>query len=135
MFNVRLAIQELGIERKEIDEIKSSPRAKDAKGANPSLKVSSISTVSMAHVPENRVSSSQEKAERLIDSIQFRDDRVFVRQQLIGAYGSDRLAMVQEYLRHWQVGSNSEPAPHKKDNVGRYRANTWLREKLEHEKP
>jgi len=129
MFNVQLVIEELGIERKGTDEIKPSPRANDAKGANPSVKVSTFSAFSTSIVPENPVSSSQEKAEVLIDSIRFRDDRVFVRQQLIGVYGANRLTIVQEYLNQWYLGSSSEPVSHKKGNSGRRRANEWLRER------
>ena len=124
MFNVQLVIKELGI-----DEINLSPSAKDAKGANPKLKVSTISTVSTTHVPENHVSSSQEKAERLIDSIQYRDDRVFVRQCLIGIYGTKRLGIVNKYFEQLQLGSEAEPNKVKKDNAGRYRANVWIRDR------
>jgi len=119
MFNVQLVIEELGIERKGIDEIKPYPRAKDAKGANPSIKVSTISAISTTPVPENRISSSQEKAESLIDSIKFHDERVFVRQCLIGIYGTKRLKIVKEYLGHWRLGVEAEPVPIKKDNAGR----------------
>jgi hypothetical protein len=72
---------------------------------------------------------NHKQAELLVCSLKLHDDRVFIRQQLIGVYGSDRLAIVREYLNQWQLGSNSEPASHKKENVGRYRANVWLRER------
>ncbi len=72
--------------------------------------------------------TDHEMAEHLINSLELHDDRVFVRQCLIGIYGSDRLAVVQEYFNQWYVGSSSEPISRKKDNAGRYRANVWIRE-------
>ena len=72
--------------------------------------------------------TDHEMAEQLINSLELHDDRVFVRQCLIGIYGSDRLAVVQEYFNQWYVGSSSEPISHKKENAGRYRANVWIRE-------
>ena len=71
---------------------------------------------------------SLQQAERLVWSLTLHDDRVFVRQQLIGVYDSDRLAIVQEYFNQWQQAASSEPTPHKKDNAGRYQANVWLLE-------
>lgn len=76
--------------------------------------------------------TDQEKAESLIDCLRLRDDRNFVRQCLSGIYGSERLALVNEYLEQWQQGSNDQPDPVKSDNAGRYRANVWLREYFEH---
>ncbi len=73
--------------------------------------------------------TDHEMAEQLINSLELHDDRVFVRQCLIGIYGSDRLAVVQEYFNQWYVGSSSEPISQKKENAGRYRANVWIREK------
>ena len=72
--------------------------------------------------------TDHEVAEQLISSLELHDDQVFVRQCLIGIYGSDRLAVVQEYFNQWYVGSSSEPISHKKENAGRYRANVWIRE-------
>ena len=71
---------------------------------------------------------NHEQAERLVCSLTSHDDRVFIRQQLIGAYGSDRLVIIQEYFNQWYVGSSSEPISQKKENAGRYRANVWIRE-------
>jgi hypothetical protein len=70
------------------------------------------------------------QAEILIRSIKLRDDRVFVRECLLNVAGVDRLSLVNEYLKQWQHGSNEQPDPIKSDNAGRYRANTWLREKV-----
>ena len=77
--------------------------------------------------------SDQEIAESHIDCLRLRDDRIFVRQCLVGLYGSKRLALVKLYLEQWQIGSDAEPIQFKKGNAGRHRANVWLREKFEHE--
>jgi hypothetical protein len=72
--------------------------------------------------------SDHEIAEHMIDTEVHRDDRSFVRQQLIGAYGTVRLKRVEEYMEQFRIGSESVDAPHKKSNAGRKRANTWIRE-------
>ena len=71
---------------------------------------------------------NHEQAERLVGSLELHEDRVFVRQQLIGSYGSDRLAIVQEYFNQWGLGIEAEPVAIKQDNAGRHRANVWIRE-------
>ena len=73
--------------------------------------------------------ADHEIAEHKISNEVHRDDRSFVRQQLIGAYGSDRLDIVNQYLEQLEQGFSSVKETHKKSNVGRKRANTWLREK------
>ena len=84
--------------------------------------------------PENEQESipftDHEIAEHKISSEVHRDDRSFVRQQLIGSYGADRLKRVDGYLEQFRVGSESVDLPHKKENAGRKRANTWLRNKI-----
>ena len=70
--------------------------------------------------------SDHEIAEYKIDQLTQHDDRVFVRLCLLGVYGSSSLAMVEGYLNQWRQGSNVETNVNKKDNAGRYRANTWL---------
>jgi len=70
---------------------------------------------------------SQIQADVLISVLKLRDDRSFVRQCLVGIYGSKRLALVNEYLDQWKQGSEAENIAHKKENAGRFRSNTWLR--------
>lgn len=77
--------------------------------------------------------SNQEHSERKINSLRLHDDRVFVRQTLIGIYGSKRLALINEYLAQWQEGSKEELNEIKKDNAGRLRANIWLRDEINEE--
>ena len=78
---------------------------------------------------------NQQKAESLVSSLKLRDDRVFVHRCLIGIYGTKRLEIVNKYLEQWQQGSSSEPVNIKKDNAGRYKANTWLRKSVERNRP
>lgn len=47
---------------------------------------------------------------------------------LLGAYGSERLALVDQYFTEWRKGDEAEPIEIKKENSGRRRANSWLRE-------
>ena len=72
--------------------------------------------------------TDHEIAEHKISTEVYRDDRSFVRQQLIGKYGAVRLARVDEYLEQFKIGAESVKEPHKKSNAGRFRANTWLRQ-------
>ena len=72
--------------------------------------------------------TDHEIAEHLINTKVHRDDRSFVRQQLIGAYGAERLIRVDAYLEQFRLGAGSVKQPHKKSNAGRRRANTWLRQ-------
>ena len=72
----------------------------------------------------------QEQAESSIDSLNLHDDRVFVRRCLVGVYGEDRLAIIQQYLSEWKIGAASVAMEVKKENAGRHRANVWLRERL-----
>jgi len=70
---------------------------------------------------------NQQKAENLVSGLALHDDRVFVHQCLIGIYGTKRLEVANKYLEQWQQGSDAEPIFFKKDNAGRFQANTWLR--------
>jgi hypothetical protein len=72
--------------------------------------------------------TDHEIAEHKINTEVHRDDRSFVRQQLIGAYGAERLTRVNDYLEQFKIGMQSVGEPHKKSNAGRKRANTWLRQ-------
>ena len=73
--------------------------------------------------------TDHELAEHKINGLRLRDDRVFVHQRLIGIYGKKRLDLVNQYFDEWQKGSEAEPEGHRKENAGRYRANTWLRDR------
>jgi hypothetical protein len=75
---------------------------------------------------------NQQKAERLVSSLELHDDRVFVHQCLVGIYGTKRLDIVNEYLHQWRLGVEAEPVAIKQDNAGRHRANVWIREKKFH---
>jgi hypothetical protein len=74
---------------------------------------------------------NHKKAEGLVNSLKLHDDRIFVHQCLNGIYGTKRLEIVNKYLEQWQQGSSAEPINIKKDNAGRYQANTWFRKSLE----
>lgn len=74
---------------------------------------------------------NHQKAESLVSSLKLRADRVFVHKCLIGIYGTERLEVVNKYLEQWRHGSDGEPISFKKDNAGRYQANTWLRKSFE----
>jgi hypothetical protein len=39
----------------------------------------------------------------------------------------ERNGTIQGYRYEWQLGMAAEPVEHKKQNAGRFRANTWLR--------
>ena len=67
-------------------------------------------------------------AEHKINGLRLRDDQVFIHQNLIGIYGKKRLELVNQYFYEWSKGMDAEPVGYKKENKGRYRANTWLRE-------
>ena len=54
------------------------------------------------------------------------DDWVFVNARTTGR--PNRQGVLAEYARRWREASDKEPAPHKKDNQGRFAANSWLRE-------
>ena len=76
---------------------------------------------------EDEKPSDDEIAEHIIGSFESHEDRVFVRQCLIGIYGTKRLNIVKEYLNHWRLGVEAEPVPIKQENAGRHRANFWIR--------
>ena len=72
--------------------------------------------------------TDHELAEHKINGLKLHDDRVFVRQKLIGTCGEKRLELVTQYFDEWRKGMEAEPVSYKKDNAGRYRANVWLRQ-------
>jgi hypothetical protein len=149
MFNVKAVIQE--VEAEKIPEFEGNPRANGANSAKNEPKVSTFSTFSTPSTSNKQdigkldslrliygepIQNDDEKevpftdheiAEHLINTEVHRDDRSFVRQQLIGAYGAERLSRVDAYLEQFRIGAESVTEPHKKSNAGRRRANTWLR--------
>ncbi len=73
--------------------------------------------------------TDQELAEHKINGLRLREDREFVNRKLIGKYGKERLELVNQYFAEWQKGSEAETNVNKIENSGRYRANTWLRDR------
>ena len=71
---------------------------------------------------------NQQKAESFVGSLKLHEDRVFVRQKLIGIYGKKRLDIVNKYLEQWRMGVEAESVPIKQENAGRQRATAWIRE-------
>ena len=69
----------------------------------------------------------------LLFEIHDTDDRVWVVQQVNCLTGKKRLHILQQYLAEKQKGRDSEPNVIKRENAGRFRANTWLREKTNHD--
>ena len=80
-------------------------------------------------IDDDEQPTNQGIAEHLIGSLKLHDDRTFVRQYLIGIYGTKRLTAMNAYLDQWQLGSDAETDGIKKENAGRYRANVWLRDR------
>lgn len=54
------------------------------------------------------------------------DDLTFLRNRLPGDTNG-RNVSVREYIRRWHEAMDAEPVNYRKDNAGRYAANTWLR--------
>ncbi len=75
--------------------------------------------------------TDQELAEHKINGLRLREDSEFVRRKLKGIYGEKRLTLVIQYFDEWQKGSDAETNVNKIENSGRYRANTWLRDRHE----
>jgi len=73
--------------------------------------------------------TDQELAEHKIDGLRLREDRDFVHRKLKGIYGEKRLILVIQYFDEWQKGSDAETNVNKIENSGRYRANTWMRDR------
>ena len=90
-----------------------------------------IKNIQASNDQDSPPANDHELAEHKINGLRLRDDRVFAHQKLIGIYGKKRLDLVYQYFDEWQKGSNAEPEEHRKDNAGRYRANTWLRDRHE----
>lgn len=103
--------------------------------------VSNVSNVSSSSGGLNENSEENEQksipftdheiAEHKIAAEAHRDDRAFVRQQLLGVYGAERLSRVDAYLEQYRIGAESVTESRKKSNTGRRRANTWLLSKVD----
>ncbi|MCG5509627.1 hypothetical protein [Ectothiorhodospira lacustris] len=52
------------------------------------------------------------------------EDRRFAHARTLGR--QNRAALLDGYRRAWLDAADREPVPHRKDNVGRRAANTWL---------
>ena len=97
-------------------------------GSNGSSTSGDIENFPSPNDPDPVPFTDHELAEHKINELTLRDDRTFVRQMLLGAYGKDRLTLVDLYFNEWRKGVESEPIEVKKENAGRRRANTWLRQ-------
>ena len=95
--------------------------------------VSNVSSTSW-HIKSFQSSNDQdsvpftdhELAEHTINRLKLHDDRVYLRQKLIGIYGKKRFDLAYQYLTEWKQGSDAESIMSSKENAGRKRANTWL---------
>ena len=96
--------------------------------SNVSASSGGINEILVENEEESIPFTDHEMAEHRIDTEVHRDDRAFVRQQIIGAYGAVRLSRVDAYLEQFRLGAESVKQPHKKSNAGRRQANTWLRQ-------
>ncbi len=143
MFNVKAVIRE--IEADENLKNEHTPRAKRANPANVS-RFSRFSRPSPVGNENNRKlealkllygehdsspTTDHELAEHKINGLRLREDREFVYRKLKGTYGEKRLTLVIQYFDEWQKGSDAETNVNKIENAGRYRANTWLRDRHE----
>jgi hypothetical protein len=68
----------------------------------------------------------EEIINRKIGRLKLRDDRNFVRDKLKNIPTKERLVVVNQYFNEWQKGMDAQPDEIKKENAGRYQANTWL---------
>ena len=141
MFNVKAVVRE--IEAEENLKNEHAPRAKRANPANVShfSRFSRPSPVGNENIRKlealkllygEQVSvpfTDQELAEHKINGLRLREDREFVHRKLKGIYGEKRLILVIQYFDEWQKGSDAEKNVNKIENAGRYRANTWLRDR------
>ena len=143
MFNVKAVVRE--IEAEENPKNEHTPRAKRTNPANVShfSRFSSPSPIENENIrklealkllygeQDSSPTTDHELAEHKINGLRLREDREFVHRKLIRIYGKKRLDLVNQYFDEWQKGSDAEPEEHRKDNAGRYRANTWLRDRHE----
>lgn len=58
------------------------------------------------------------------------NDRTWLQAILYGVRISEATDLVRQYIREWRAGVESTPVEHKQQNVGRCRANCYMRESL-----
>lgn len=87
------------------------------------------------HKTRNSAKSAKPPAFELsIEALNFRgievtpDDLAFLRHRL-PLTPDKRDALLGQYIEIWQRAMQGECAPHRKQNKGRFAANTWLRER------
>ena len=61
-----------------------------------------------------------------------RDDISFVRNCLFKIPKRSHKCVMIDYIREWQSGIANDPNEASKQNSGRFRANSWLREYVSH---
>jgi len=88
-----------------------------------------IENIQASNDQDSPPSTDHELAEYKINGLRLREDRVFIHQKLVGIYGKKRLDLVNQYFDEWRKGSEVETNVNKIENAGRYRANTWLRDR------
>ncbi len=106
---------------------------------NSPIDISDVGNVSSTFAHIKRISShkdtisitNHELAEHKVAQLMLRDDQIFLRRCLVGIYGSKRLEIVNQYFEEWQRGREIEVSSIRKENAGRRRANTWIRERME----
>ena len=57
-----------------------------------------------------------------------RDDCIFLLARLPFPVGA-RVRILRRYVNQWRAEAEQEPIAHKKQNAGRFAANSWLRQK------
>lgn len=60
-----------------------------------------------------------------------RDDYKWMIPKIWVLEESEQKLVIREYLKYWKLGMNETEKPHQKDNKGRFRANTFLREYID----
>ena len=143
MFNVKAVVRE--IEAEENLKNEHAPRAKRANPANVSRfsrfsrpssveneNIRKLEALKLLYSEQDSIPpTNHELAEHKINGLRLQDDREFVYRRLKGTRGEKRLTLVNQYFDEWQQGSDAQPEEHRKENAGRYRANTWLRDRHE----
>lgn len=54
------------------------------------------------------------------------DDLTFLRKQLKRIPNNQRKHIVRQYTQQWIEGMQQEPCEYKKQNKGRFKANSWI---------
>ncbi len=64
--------------------------------------------------------------DEVISKMKLKEDREFIREQLNRHPTNARHCIFGNYLEQWRIGRDAEPIPYKKQNAGRYQANSWI---------